>query len=173
MVIAERNVKLSTVDITVASIPVKKIPFSTAGRRFSASRGYAISGSMRGEDVNGATDNHYKAYEKISPIKFPETKYVFVEEGVRDQWNNIGSWMMFVPYPIDVTQIHWVDPMAVWHNRRSTLSFVDGHAIIKNWVDQRTIDFSEGGNASWSIPPDNPPNEDLVWLAYGYGGIPR
>ena len=81
--------------------------------------------------------------------------------------------MMFVTYPIDETQIHWVDPMAVWHNRRSTLSFVDGHAIVKNWVDQRTIDFSEGGDAGWEIPPDNPPNEDLVWLAYGYGGIPR
>lgn len=76
-------------------------------------RSDAITGAMRGEDVNGVGRNHYLAYEKISPIKFPETKYVFVEEGVRDQWCNIGSWMMFVPYPIDPAQIHWVDPMAV------------------------------------------------------------
>jgi len=136
-------------------------------------RSYSITGAMRGEDVDGYTQNPYKAYEKISAIKFPEEKYVFVEEGVRDQWNNLGSWMMYVSYPIDPTTIHWVDPMAVWHNRRSTLSFVDGHTIVKNWVDQRTIDFSEGGDADWGIYPDDPPNEDLVWLAYGYGGIPE
>ena len=29
-----------------------------------------------------------------------------------------------------------------------------------------------GGDAGWEIPPDNPPNEDLVWLARAYGGLP-
>jgi prepilin-type processing-associated H-X9-DG protein len=64
--------------------------------------------------------------------------------------------------------IHRVDPMAVFHNTRSTLSFADGHAIKKQWVDERTIDFSENGDASWDIPP----NEDLIWLARAYGGLP-
>ena len=136
-----------------------------------AYRSYSITGTMRGEDIRGR--HGLLGYQKIGAINFPEEKIVFVEEGVRDQWQNVGSWMMQSTIPVDPTIIHWVDPMAVWHNRRSSLSFVDGHAIIKNWVDERTIDFSEGGDAGWNIPPDNPPNEDLVWLANGYGGIPK
>jgi len=134
-------------------------------------RSYSITGTMRGEDILGG--HGIWGYQKISAVDFPEAKMVVVEEGVRDQWNNAGAWMMQSSIPVDSTIIHWVDPMAIWHNRRSTLSFADGHAVVKNWVDQRTIDFSEGGDASWGIPPDNPPNEDLVWLATVYGGIEK
>jgi prepilin-type N-terminal cleavage/methylation domain-containing protein/prepilin-type processing-associated H-X9-DG protein len=143
------------------------------GPRNGCYRSYSITGTMRGEDLSGA--HGYWAYKKIVEIMFPEEKMVFAEEGVRDQWQNIGAWMMQSSIPVDSRKVHWVDPMAIWHNRRSTLSFVDGHAVVKNWVDQRTVDFGESGDASWGIPPNPPPNEnpDLLWLATAYGGVPK
>jgi len=143
------------------------------GQQDGCYRSYSITGTMRGEDVSGGRG--YWAYQKVVEIKYPEQKMVFAEEGVRDQWNNIGAWMMRSSIPVDPRIIHWVDPMSIWHNRRNSISFVDGHAIIKQWVDQRTIDINEAGVATWSFPPNPPPNEnpDLIWLAHAYGGVPK
>jgi prepilin-type processing-associated H-X9-DG protein len=59
---------------------------------------------------------------------------VFIEEVDNRGWNK-GSWIIF----IDPTAYEWIDPIAIWHNKRSTLSFVDGHAEMHTWKDRETI----------------------------------
>ncbi|MBN1846438.1 MAG: prepilin-type N-terminal cleavage/methylation domain-containing protein [Sedimentisphaerales bacterium] len=134
---------------------------------FDAWRSYSVQGMMRGEDFQ-VGHNLLFAYRKVSSVPFPEEKYVFVEEGVDNQWENRGSWVLHVADPPNQSQ--WWDTMAIWHNMKSTLSFVDGHAIMKNWVDPRTVETDYNGAIIATGPqPDNP---DLQWLVKGYGGLP-
>jgi len=138
------------------------------GGSFNLYQTYSITGTMRGEDLR-VGHNGVLAYKKISGIKFPEDKYVFVEEGVKNQWYNAGSWMLLVSDPVNPQTTQWIDPLAIFHNHRSTFSFADGHVILKVYADDRTFDYSEQGIATGG--PIEPDNVDLQWLAFGYGGL--
>jgi len=126
---------------------------------------YSVTGTMRGECVGGGFRNY--AAEKIGSLKFPETKLVFVEEAIRDQWTNAGSWVMECTNPPSPYTSRWIDPMGYFHNEKSTLSFVDGHAIVKSWLDERTIKINNEGLA-WPSPGIQPDNPDLQWLSHAY-----
>ena len=137
---------------------------------------YSITGTMRGEEVTGWNGN-IDAYKKAGAIQFPETKFVFVEEGVKNQWRNAGSWMMKVRLNngrFDYPNYGWVDPLAIFHNRRSTFAYADGHALLRVFIDQYTFDFTEAGlglgGGRW--PPEDQ-KTDITWLALGYGGLER
>ncbi len=136
---------------------------------------YSITGTMRGEEVN-LWNGNILAYQKISAVKYPEEKLVFVEEGVKNQWCNYGSWMMGVATDnagnFLYDQYWWVDPLAIFHNRRSTVAFADGHTTLKVFVDQSTFDFCEAGGAGSFTPPADQ-RTDIDWLAIGYGGLER
>ena len=67
---------------------------------------------------------------------------------------NSSGWML----PFYATTPTWRDPIAIWHNKRSTLGFADGHAEMHGWVDQETIGYS-------AVQPDNP---DLEYMRRGY-----
>jgi len=50
---------------------------------------------------------------------------------------NIGSWQM---NPKAKT---WTDPPAMWHNKKSTMGFADGHAEMHTWESQSFITWCE------------------------------
>ena len=132
---------------------------------YDVHQSYSASGTMKGECVGGRFGNN--AAEKITAFKFPETKMVFIEEAIRNQWTNAGSWVLQcnpVPNP---NTTRWIDPMGYFHNERSTLSFADGHAIVKAWMDERTVKINNDGVA-WPNPGIQPDNPDLQWLAQAY-----
>jgi prepilin-type N-terminal cleavage/methylation domain-containing protein/prepilin-type processing-associated H-X9-DG protein len=117
-------------------------------------RSFSIAGGMNGEERNSYTQ---RAIKKYTEIRNPATKYVFVEEADPRQWN-MGSWII---YP---TGDSWADPLSIWHNKRSTLGWADGHAEIHRWLDERTIEMSERGQFG-AVHPDNP---DLKFMQAGY-----
>ncbi|MBN1766612.1 MAG: prepilin-type N-terminal cleavage/methylation domain-containing protein [Sedimentisphaerales bacterium] len=140
-------------------------------------RSYSIIGTMYGEDYDYDSDgygfwlNPVVAYTKLSQIKSPSEKIVFLEEDPLGQFNIYGSWVMDYRLPIE-TSI-WRDAVAVWHNKKSTLSFVDGHAEMHDWVDPRTIELAENGfkeDVGYYSSANNV-NEDLMYLARAYGGV--
>ena len=98
----------------------------------NAFRSYSITGGMNGERGFGA-----EPIETYDEIRVPGTKIVFVEETDNRGWN-MGSWVINPNRP-DC----WVDPLAGWHNDRSTLGFADGHAEKHRWEDDRTIIMNE------------------------------
>lgn len=133
-------------------------------------RSYSINGMMYGEDARPG-HNYLNAYKKLSQIRQPAGKFVVVEEGVRTQWFNLGSWVLSTRPKIE--DYEWWDEFAVWHNGRSTFNFADGHAEMKTWDDKRTIQMSAdplGGNSV--MRSNRPINPDLLWSARGYGGVP-
>jgi len=117
-------------------------------------RSYSIAGGMNGEERFLYTK---RAIRKYSEIKNSSTKYVFVEDADPRTWN-MGSWIL---YP---TGNSWADPLSIWHNKRSTLGFADGHAEVHRWLDQRTIEMSEKGLFG-ATQINNP---DLIYMQQGY-----
>ena len=97
-----------------------------------AFRSYSITGGMNGERGFGCEP--VEVYDEISS---PGTKIVFVEESDDRGWN-MGSWVIDPGNP-DC----WIDPLAGWHNDRSTVGFADGHSEKHQWEDKRTIIMNE------------------------------
>ena len=97
---------------------------------------YSVAGGMNGEEAyrpgGPCKVNPDKVAEVFEEIRNPANKYVFVEESDDRGWN-MGSWIM------NPTGDCWIDPLAGWHNDRSTLGFADGHAEKHRWQSNETI----------------------------------
>jgi prepilin-type N-terminal cleavage/methylation domain-containing protein/prepilin-type processing-associated H-X9-DG protein len=121
--------------------------------------------------VGGANGETWGSYEKAtiySEIKKPAQKYVFVEE-MDTRGANIGSWQMD-PDPVNPS---WTDPVAMWHNNRTTLGFADGHAEMHAWENQYFIDWNRIAmdeplqfSFGHSVPSDA--REDAEYMAKGF-----
>lgn len=126
-----------------------------------AFRSFSIPGGANGENWGGAV--RAKIY---SDIKRPATKYVFLED-IDPRGYNVGSWVMNFNPP------RWVDPLAMWHNERSTIGFADGHAEMHRWNDrsfivwcQRAMD--EPRRFSFNMTPPADERQDINYMARGY-----
>ena len=107
---------------------------------------YSKAGGMNSTDWGGAT-----RITRYAEILNPSHKYVFVEEA-DPRGANWGSWVL---NPITHT---WVDPLAVWHNWKSTLGFADGHAETHRWLEKSTLEASKLGPQSrffWANASDD------------------
>ena len=128
-----------------------------------AFRSFSIAGGANGEGWN----NTYEQAKTYSDIRKPATKYIFLED-IDPRGFNTGSWVMnFGP-------ISWVDPLAMWHNEKSTFGFADGHSEMHRWYDKSFIDWSLeamfGPPASFSFSMTPPANErnDIQYMGRGY-----
>ncbi len=92
---------------------------------------FSVAGGANGETWSG-----YTKVTKYNQIKHPTEKYIFVEEA-DTRGTNVGSWQM------DPSAKTWVDPVAMWHKRQSTLGFADGHSEMHEWKDKSFIDWCE------------------------------
>jgi prepilin-type N-terminal cleavage/methylation domain-containing protein/prepilin-type processing-associated H-X9-DG protein len=129
--------------------PADRNYLETTGR--GGKRSYSITGLMHGEQPN-----HPKCVDKMGEIVTPAEKIVFLENTDDRGWN-MGSWIMnYGPPP------SWIDPMAIFHNDRSTIGFADGHAAKQLWLDGDTIRRAGGSSEAPSL------GRDLAWLAAHY-----
>lgn len=94
-----------------------------------AYRTFSIAGGANGEDWGS-----YNKVKLYTELKKPSLQYIFVEE-MDTRGCNIGSWQM---NPKAKT---WTDPVAMWHNQKSTIGFADGHAEMHTWESKSFIDW--------------------------------
>ncbi|MBE0536592.1 MAG: prepilin-type N-terminal cleavage/methylation domain-containing protein [Phycisphaerae bacterium] len=113
-------------------------------------RSYSITGLMHGEQPNDP-----KCVDKMGEIVTPAMKIVFLENTDDRGWN-MGSWIM------NYTTPSWNDPLAIFHNDRSTIGFADGHAEKQQWLDGDTIRRAGGESNAPSL------GRDLQWMANRY-----
>jgi prepilin-type N-terminal cleavage/methylation domain-containing protein/prepilin-type processing-associated H-X9-DG protein len=104
----------------------------------------------------------YHTYYKASDIKnpSPSSLYVLLDEHP-DSINAGGFANMMVENP---AQARIIDFPASFHNGAAGLSFADGHAEIKKWLDPRTkppVHF----NNQLQLNVSSPNNPDMIWLA--------
>ena len=127
-----------------------------------AFRSFSIAGGANGQNWSGSVQS-----TKYSDIRNPATKYVFLED-IDPQGYNRGSWVM------DFSPPSWVDPLAMWHNERSTIGFADGHSEMHRWNDRSFIDWAHRAMyeppASFSFYMSHPADEveDINYMARGY-----
>ena len=123
-------------------------------------RSFSIAGGANGENWSG-----YTQAKKYTDLKKPSQRYIFVEE-IDPRGFNVGSWQMN-PGPKT-----WVDPVAMWHNEKSTLGYADGHAEMHRWIDRHFIEwnlkamYNEAFSFSLSPPADE--REDIEFMARGF-----
>ena len=122
---------------------------------------YSGAGGMNGEQQG-------LSVKKISQVRSPSDKYVYVEESDPRQYN-MGSWIISMG-----AGNNWIDPVAPWHNDYSTLSWADGHAITKKWLSSKTKTAANGtvGTASrpgtFSFGFYDSDNRDIMYMKEHY-----
>lgn len=124
-------------------------------------RTFTIAGGANGESWS----SYYKAV-KYSDLENPAGRYVFVEDAhVRGV--SLGSWQMHPGTKV------WVDPVGMWHDRKSTLGFADGHAETHTWHDQSFIKWNllamdSPGAFTFGMKPPDDEHEDIDYMAKGF-----
>lgn len=126
-----------------------------------AFRTFSVAGGANGE----SWDSYHRA-TLYTEIEQPATKYVFVEE-MDTRGLNRGSWQM---NPRDKS---WTDPVAMWHNKKSTLAFADGHAEMHTWQSPSFINWNlkfmnEPGYQGFGMNPPADEREDVEYMAKGF-----
>lgn len=136
------------------SVGVYRCPSDTRYRMPSLSpfRSFSIADGANGEDW---LEDEYTPSKKITDIKRPSDKYVFVED-IDDREYNVGSWCLGFSSP------RWIDPLAVWHKRKSTMAYADGHAGSYNWHDQNFLEWTDEVLEAVMTDKSAPDAPDLV-----------
>jgi len=115
-------------------------------------RTYSINGYLNGE--------YRDAARTLSDVRQPDTGVFCFVEKYDPLGFNENSFMCSV-YPSG----QWVDNIAPWHRNAGIVSFCDGHAVVWNWADARTVKTLTPG----TVQRDNP---DLRQLQAWFGPNP-
>ena len=132
-------------------------------------RSYSITDCMNGEQhfATGSYKKNWDSLSKLSQIKQPSEKMVFVEEkDPRDY--NMDSWMLdAAPGKLEG------DPVPVWHLGTGCFAFADGHAEQKRW-SKETTDFYKNRTGFATYEPETDEGiADTEWLAKGWAARHR
>jgi prepilin-type N-terminal cleavage/methylation domain-containing protein/prepilin-type processing-associated H-X9-DG protein len=134
-------------------------------RKQTGSTAYVTFSIADGCGGGGWADS-YTVLKRWSELKNPSLKYVFVEEPDKRGYNE-GSWVMVVKGR------SWVDPLAMWHNKKSTYAFADGHGETHQWTDKYFIDWCDKalyapGSFEFSLTPPAGQYTDINWAVEGF-----
>ena len=105
------------------------------------------------------TSKKYRTYFKKSAIDNPTMRWVFIDEHP-DSINAGGFANMMVPV---AASARIIDYPASYHNGACGISFSDGHAEIRKWVDSRTR-LQPKYNNNIQLNVASPNNQDMIWL---------
>jgi prepilin-type N-terminal cleavage/methylation domain-containing protein/prepilin-type processing-associated H-X9-DG protein len=109
-----------------------------------------------------ATSKKYRVYYKTTDISVPGPANCWVLADEHPDGINAGGFgNMMVPNP-GAARI--IDYPASYHNGAGGISFADGHAEIRKWVDPRTKPAPKyNSNLALNVASAN--NKDMIWLA--------
>jgi len=100
----------------------------------------------------------FRVYTKDSQFTDPPPALLWVMIDEHPDSINDGGFAVMMPANLAAT--HVVDFPASYHNGAGGVSFMDGHAEIKKWLDPRTSPKrAPAGNVA------TPNNKDVLWLA--------
>ncbi len=114
-------------------------------------------------DRAGPYTSGYKQFRKATDMPTPAKTWVTIDEredSINDGWFAVNM----ESYDPQRSAAHIiVDYPATYHNRAGGLSFADGHAEIRKWVDGRTAPVLKAGVAL-ALGVASPNNRDIDWL---------
>jgi len=137
------------------------------GQKMPRCRSVSMNCNLGQGSRTATTPSLYPVSAKMTNIKCPSMKYVFLDER-EDSIND--AWFMQDPDRL----YHLVDFPASYHNRACGFSFADGHSEIRRWRGSGiSPPLIEGQNLSLGV--DLPGDQDVLWLqqrAAGVGSYP-
>jgi prepilin-type processing-associated H-X9-DG protein len=103
----------------------------------------------------------FRVFRRLSDITDPppDRAWVFMDE--REDSINDGLFQTNLKARGKLAKI--VDYPASYHNLAAGLSFADGHAQIKRWIDRRTTPALRP-NQALQLDVMSPDNPDVAWL---------
>jgi len=121
-------------------------------------------GGFGGTDGGFSDGGVWRVYLKESDLIDPGPSRTFLLLDMREDSIDIGNFAVDMRgWPDQPSRTGFYDYPASYHNRAGGLSFADGHAETKRWLDNRTMPpLVKGG-----LVPDmllSPNNKDVVWL---------
>lgn len=126
-------------------------------------RSMSMNGWIDSTDVAGFAPG-FRVYKKFSDFTDPGPTMTWVFMDEREDSINDGEMIVGMSgFPDKPTQWKIVDYPAGYHNRAGGLSFADGHAEIKKWVDARTVPVLKKG-FEMPLNVSSPNNKDVLWL---------
>ena len=108
------------------------------------------------------TSKKYKVYYKSAHIVNPGPAMVYVLLDEHPDSINAGGFANMMVESSQSARI--IDFPASYHNGAGGLSFADGHAEIKKWLDPRTKAPVRYNN-SLALNVASPNNRDMIWLS--------
>ncbi|HPY77583.1 MAG TPA: type II secretion system protein [Anaerohalosphaeraceae bacterium] len=138
-----------------------KPPTTVNGTGVGGYRSFSLVGGIGPNSQNEIAWQGYVPHLKISTIRSPGDKYILVEEA-DGRGLNVNSWIIKPQTPNT-----WIDPIAIWHLKHSTLGFADGHGQKHRWEDKSTILMAKEQRTNFG---DIGPGEggDLAFMIRGF-----
>ena len=127
-------------------------------------RSMSMNNWMGGPEWGNSGAGVWRVYRKYSDITVPTPSRAWVFMDEREDSINDGYFVVdMAGYPDTPRSIMLVDYPASYHNKAGGLSFADGHAEIRKWIDPRTVPVLNPGQ---EIPLNvsSPNNRDIIWL---------
>jgi prepilin-type processing-associated H-X9-DG protein len=156
-------------DVEVYKCPADRSSVKISGKTYPRVRSMSMSqafGPGDWLDPAGAganvTSKKYRVYYKTADIinPGPSMCWVLLDEHP-DSMNAGGFANMMVESP---GSARIIDFPASYHNGAAGISFADGHAEIRKWVDPRTKPPPKY-NGLLTLNVASPNNQDMIWLA--------
>lgn len=122
-------------------------------------RSYSMNGFLGTSENRFDLGSDYRTYKYMSDVIAPRPSDLSVFYDVHPSYlNNI----IFKFNPVTGQSTQFIDYPAYWHNRGGTVSFADGHVVIHQWQDNRTLLPVPAGLVLPSGAPNNP---DVQWIS--------
>ena len=106
-------------------------------KKYPRTRSISMSGNMNGTD-NWATRPAFWYFRKQSDIVNPPPSKAFVFIDEREEGIDDGFFLVFLDTGLGNKIDQWGNLPAIYHNFAAGLSFADGHAEIRKWLDGDT-----------------------------------
>ena len=116
----------------------------------------------------GVASPPWRLYRRLGDLVDPGPTGTALFWDQREDSINLGNFFtVMTGWPNQPNLTQWVQDLpGYYHNRAGGLSFADGHAEIRRWVDPRTMPPIRSGVATWVnlTPIIQPGNPDIIWL---------
>lgn len=108
-----------------------------------------------------AGQRRYKTFRKSSDLAVPGASQLYVLLDEHPDSINAGGFANMMVESAGAARI--IDYPASYHNRAGGISFADGHAEIRKWVDPRTVQPIKFYDMPLNVASDG--NRDMIWLS--------
>lgn len=113
--------------------PADKSTVTINNVRYPRTRSISMNGCMNGDSwYTAIIEPMWWTYRRLPDIRRPTHEFVFIDE--REETVDDGYFLVDVNPGV----LTWANWPAIYHNSAGGLSFADGHAEIRRWLDAAT-----------------------------------